>query len=311
MYNDTIKVANKIISDNDLEEIFDKMNNEILECEQICKKETELNEKYEREYQKWTTKDFKGGFKTSIDFYDDTNISIDNYDDFMITFNNRINEIKYIHISYNLWYDIQNGNDTKYIHQYIEMHIYERKMSLDIKISSEDKRINNVYEFIKSKILNAPEKYDRIIKDKSKIINKITFAVGSIPSIIICLLLIFVPVFRQVYGLTYVLYPLAVIVLSFIIGGIFIGGKIDSLYSSIVPSKKYAGYDSSTYKSIYKDDIDDYVNSSEIIIGKNINNIKNRKEIEELETKYSKYIPYEVLAILVLSIFVVIIGKLI
>ena len=93
-------------------------------------------------------------------------------------------------------------------------------------------------------------------------------------------------------------------------GGTIFGGKLDRLYSTIVPDKKYAGYDTTNYKSIYKDDIDDYVQKSEIIIGKNINNVKNRKEIEELEIKYSKYIPIEMIAILVLSLLMILVGKL-
>ena len=51
MYNDTIKVANKIISDTDLADIFQRMDEEIRENQQICRQETMQNEKYEREYQ--------------------------------------------------------------------------------------------------------------------------------------------------------------------------------------------------------------------------------------------------------------------
>ena len=39
MYNDTIKVANKIISETDLADIFQRMNDEIKENEQICRQE--------------------------------------------------------------------------------------------------------------------------------------------------------------------------------------------------------------------------------------------------------------------------------
>ena len=61
-------------------------------------------------------------------------------------------------------------------------------------------------------------------------------------------------------------------------------------------------------KSIYKDDIEKFTGTSEIIIGKNINNLRNRKEILDMEEKYSKFIPYELLAILITSIVVVIVG---
>ena len=311
MYNDTIKVANKIISDSDLADIFQKMNEEILENTRICKQEVMQNEKYETEYQHWTTKNFEGTFKCTVNFYDDTNITFDNYNNFISIFNSRIHEIKEIWVRYHFSYWIQNGRDSKLMSQGISMNIYESKMDIDVNLSSEDKKMDDIYTLIKNKILNAPEKYDRIIKKKSSITNKVSFALGVIPSLVICTLLVFVPTIREVYGMTYVLYPIAVILLGFIIGGTVFGGKLDRLYSTIVPDKKYAGYDSTNYKSIYKDDIDSYVQSSEIIIGKNIDNIKNRREIAEIEKKYSKYIPTEIIVILVLSLIMILVGKLI
>ena len=311
MYNDTIKVANKIISDSDLADIFQKMNEEILENTRICKQEIMKNEKYETEYQHWTTKDFQGTLKFTVNFYDDTNITFDNYNNFISIFNSRIHEIKEIWVRYHFSYWIQNGRDSKLMSQGISMNIYESKMDIDVNLSSEDKKMDDIYTLIKNKILNAPEKYDRIIKKKSSITNKVSFALGVIPSLVICTLLVFVPTIREVYGMTYVLYPIAVILLGFIIGGTVFVGKLDRLYSTIVPDKKYAGYDSTNYKSIYKDDIDSYVQSSEIIIGKNIDNIKNRRELAEIEKKYSKYIPTEIIVILVLSLIMILVGKLI
>ena len=45
MYNDTITVANKIITDKDLLEIFQMMNDDLEENIEIAKKETIENEK--------------------------------------------------------------------------------------------------------------------------------------------------------------------------------------------------------------------------------------------------------------------------
>jgi hypothetical protein len=311
MYNDTIKVANKIISDSDLEEIFQKMNEELEENKKICQQETIQNEKYEREYQHWTVRDFNGSFSCDFNFYDDTNIKVDNYPAFNNIFNNRLHEVKEMWIHYSCSYAIQNGNDVKFVNQHINMNIYEYKMSIDVDLSSEDKKMDDIYQLIKEKILKAPERYDRIVRKRNSICNKISFALGLIPSLIICSLLVFIPVVRQVYGMTYVVYPIAVVILAYMIGGTLFGGKMDRLYSSIVPEKKYAGYDTTNYKSIYKDDIEKYVETSEIIIGKNINNIKNRKEIIELEKKYSNYIPKELIVLLILSIVMILVGKLI
>ena len=311
MYNDTIKVSNKIISETDLADIFQKMNDDIKENEQICRQEKIQNEKYEREYQHWTTKDFEGNFKCQFDFYDDTNITVDNYNSFITIFNSRLQDVKYMWIRYGYSYWIQDGRDQKMVSQHINLTIYEHKMDIEVKLSSDDKKMDDVYQLIKEKILNAPERYDRIIKKKSSITNKIGFALGAIPSLIICTLLVFIPAIRHAYGATFVLFPIIVALLAFMIGNTVFGGTLDRLYSTIVPEKKYDHFDTSAGKSVYKDDIEKYLETSEIIIGKNINNIKNRKEIAELEEKYSKYIPIELIVLLTLSIIMIIVGKLI
>jgi len=153
MYNDTIKVANKIISDSDLADIFQKMNLEMIENEKLCKKETMENERYEREYQHWSVKDFSGTFKCTVDFYDDTSITFDNYNNFITIFNNRIREIKKMWIWYSYSYWIQNGNDMNSISQHISIDIYENKMSIEVNLSSADKKMDDIYSMIKDKIL--------------------------------------------------------------------------------------------------------------------------------------------------------------
>lgn len=311
MYNDTIKVANKIISETDLADIFQRMNDEIKENEQICRQEKTQNEKYEWDYQHWTTKDFEGEFKCEFNFYDDTNITVDNYNSFITLFNNRLHEVKDMWIRYSYSYWIQNGRDQKMISQHINMNIYEYKMDIEVNLSSDDKKMDDIYQLIKDKILRAPERYDRVIKKKSSITNTIGFALGAIPSLVICTLLVFVPTIRQIYGMTYVLFPIAVVLLAFMVGNTIFGGKLDRLYSTLVPEKKYDHYDANAGKSVYKDDIEKYLETSEIIIGKNIDNIKNRKEIVELEQKYSKYIPIELIVLLILSIIMILVGKII
>ena len=309
MYNDTIKVANKIISETDLADIFQRMNDEMKKNEQICAQEKIQNEKYDWDYQHWTTKDFDGEFKCEFNFYDDTTITVDNYNSFITLFNNRLHEVKDMWIRYSYIYWIQNGRDQKMISQHINMNIYEYKMDIEVNLSSDDKKMDDIYQLIKEKILHAPERYDRVIKKKSSITNKIGFALGVIPSLIICMLLVFVPTIRQIYGMTYVLFPVATILLAFVIGNTVVNGKLDSLYSTLVPEKKYDHYDVDSGKSVYKDDIEKYLETSEKIIGKNINNIKNREEIVELEQKYSKYIPAELIALFVLSIIIILVGK--
>lgn len=309
MYNDTIKVANKIITNTDLEDIFKRMDEKIKENQEICNEEKIQNEKYEREYQHWTTRDFEGDFKCTFNFYDSTNITIDNYPEFTNIFNNRLHEVKDMWVRYGYRYWIQDGKDQELISHHINMSIYEERMEIDVSLNSKDNKMDDIYQLIKEKVLRAPKKYDRIIKKKSIITNKINIAQGMIPSLVICSLLALVPEIRQAFATSYVLFPIVVVMLAFLLGNVLFRGKLDRLYSSIAPEKKYAGYNKSNYKSIYKDDIDKFIETSEIIIGKNINNIKNRKLIRKLEKKYSGYIPIELIVLLVISIIMIFIGK--
>ena len=150
MYSDTIKAENKVISDKDLLSIF--------------------------EYR----------FTFRIDFYDNTDITIDNYPQFLAIFNSRLPEIKNIFCDYTCHYFIQNGSVSDYVIQSISMYIRETDLDISVDLSSKDEIMNDVYELIKEKIQKAPKKYDRIIREKSKIRNKIEFAFGSMFSIGIC-----------------------------------------------------------------------------------------------------------------------------
>ena len=133
---------------------------------------------------------------------------------------------------------------------------------------------------------------------------------GLIVSLFICTLAAFIPFIRGLYGMTYVLYPLLVIVLGFTIGNALFRGKIDSLYSAIEPSKKYVGFDTANSKSVYADDINDFTSKSEILIGKNVNNLNIRKEILSMNEKYTKYLSTEIMILVALSIIMVVVGKL-
>ncbi len=300
MYKDTISVSNKIISDDDLEDIMQKMFDDIQENTKICRQEELANQKYAFEYQHWTLCKFNGSLKFDVYFYDDTHVTFDKYVNFISIFKSRLPEIK----SFTVWlyygYRIINGKENNYVSKSINMRVYEDEINFTFDISSEDNKLVNIYEYIKDKIYKAPVKYDRIIKNRKSIISKINFASGLIPSLIICTLLLLIPSVRQIFFSFYVLYPITVLFLGFLVGGTVFGNKLDSLYSSIVPSKKYINYNTG-----YKDDIDKYINKAEVIIGKNVDNLKNRKEISDLESKYSKYIPIELGITLVISLLII------
>lgn len=309
MYNDTIDVSNKIITDSDLLEIFEKMNDEILRIQRLSNEETARNAALDYQNQKWAYKYLNTGFKCRFDFYDSTTVTVDTYDGFLNLYNSRLSEIRDMWVNCHIYYSNTMSGQINSISNSISMDIYENRMEITTNLSSVDNTLDEVYQLIKDKVLNAPERYDDVIKNKGNISNKIGFAIGMIPSLIICALLAIVPLIRQIYGMSYILYPVLVLLLAFLGGNSLFRSKIDSLYSIIEPEKKYEGWDYSNSKAIYKDDINKFKSKSEILIGKNINNLKIRNEILDINEKYSKYIPIEMIILLILSILMIIIGK--
>ena len=92
--------------------------------------------------------------------------------------------------------------------------------------------------------------------------------------------------------------------IAFLLSGTMSSWKLDDLYKTIIPDKKYINYEKG-----YKDDIDKYLKTSEILIGKNTHNLENRKQIMKEYNKYKQYLPYEIGVLILLSIIVIFIGK--
>ena len=291
MYSDEIKVSNKIISYNDLLDIFDYMNESLNKYLKISKNETLRNNPLQYSYQKWTFKDCNSSLKFIVNFYDNTKIEFDNYNYFISIFNTRLEEIKHIYVFYHLSYDETNMNGKiEYHQQTISMFIYEKTINLNISLQNKSNKMNDVYELIKSKILNAPVRYDSIIENKNSIYSCVGLALSFIPSLVLCTLLLFIPSIRIIMTKSFVLFPICTSFLAFLSSSMFASIKLDTLYNNIVPNKKYI-----SYKKGYKDDIDKYLNDSEILIGKNVHNMDNRNEINKIYKKYKKYLPYEII----------------
>lgn len=145
-------------------------------------------------------------------------------------------------------------------------------------------------------------------ENNNKIINTVSFGAGMIPGIVITSLLLFISVVNNIILKGYVVYLIVAVILSYMIGSMISSSKLDKYYEPIVPSKKYAGYDSTNYKRIYKDDINSFVGTSEILIGKKINNLDNRRMIKKVYEKYKGLIPKELIALLIVIVIVIIIG---
>ena len=104
MYNDTITVSNKIITSEDLVDIFTKMNEQLNHYRKVNDNEEQRNRMLDHKYEKWSFKDSHSNLNFSINFYDSTEIKFDNFNNFISIYNRRLGEIKSIYVHYNLYY---------------------------------------------------------------------------------------------------------------------------------------------------------------------------------------------------------------
>lgn len=312
MYYDTIKCENKIISSEALMEIFQTMNDTLKKYERISEQEKIQNQMLERKYQKFTYNYTISKLSFQINFTDNTNISIDKFETFSGIFYSRISEIKNIYVRMASLYDTkEEEQQAKSYRQYITLDISNKKMNISIELNSDDPKFDNVYNKIKEKVLMAPEKYDDVMRNKSKIVNAVTVATGMIPAIIITSIFLFIPTLNKVFLKGIVVYPLVAVFLMYMIGSIIANSKLDKYYDTISPDKKYAGYDTTNHKSIYKDDMDSYLNTSDILIGSKVNNLVYREKISEIYNKYKNSVLPMILVLAGISIVVAIVGLLI
>lgn len=309
MYNDTIKAENRIISNDNLTQIFQTMGETLKKYQKVSAAEEQRNHMLDYAYQSYTFKDEGSKVKVIVDFYDNTNITFDNYDNFASIWYSRIDEIRSLDVYYSLNYNVVTPEPSRsrtYYSQSIQMHISENKLDITLKLDSQDRKLDDLYNLIKNTVLNAPEKYDMVIKKKSSITNTVAFAIGMIPALIITTILLFVPVINNIMLKGYVVYPICCLILAYLIGNMVASSKLDKYYDPIMPEKKYAGY--SDGHAVYKDDVDKFVGTSEILIGKKVNNLSNRNQIKQEYEKYKKFIPKELLALLIATVIVIVIG---
>lgn len=308
MYNESINTNNKIISTDLLMNIFSRMN-EIKKSytfkaekeEQIYNSlsfENQMNMK--REYSNYVS-----NYSFTVNFYDSTNITIENYESFMSVFNSRLHEIKSIISNFSInYFDASNKSCSNSI----GLMIYENSFDISIAIDNSNSEMTELFNYIKTSIYEAPEKYDYVMKNKSKICFSYTSALGNIVGIILSTILICLPpVFSIVTSGYWILFPICCLILGYFAGTIIFSNTMNNLYKNIDMEKIYDGYDPNTFESRYKSDKQSYVNSSEVIIGKNIDNLSNRIKIKELYTDKKKYIKFELLAIAFITLILAII----
>lgn len=308
-YIESISTNDKIISFDDLKDIFELMNDKLNHYMAIDAAEEERNKLWGYRDKEYTFKNSMSHVKFNVSFIDNSDIVIDNFEEFKKVYETRLKEIKNMYVDFYLSYSKLcpcEDEDRENISQYIKLDIRENRLNIDLKINSKDDKINDIYIKLKNMINNAPKKYDSIIKNKGRIETIVSLGYGYVLSILITTCLVFIEPVKELMTSTYILFFIASTILAFIIGEFISAILLESKYKTLMPEKIYAGR-SSNGKRRYKYDIDKYIQTCEISIGKNINNFANRLYIKNTYEKMKKIVLIEILIAIIISIIIVLI----
>lgn len=175
---------------------------------------------------------------------------------------------------------------------------------VDVQTTNQEKEANNIYSTIMNTLEDNEDRLNKTIKHRKVRMQSLCISVGIILSYILYIVLRLNADKFPMELATYLTNKYVIVFgqwfVAILLGNVFSYWYILSVYRPLLPEAKYAGYNSSTYKSVYKDDIDDYLEHSEVHFGKFWDAEKRRNTIEKIYKVTSKIVLVQLLISVIL-----------
>ncbi len=289
------KVHNKQISLRTIINVANYFEDYKERYDEIYKKENEKNKDKEYSEKDYQYENGSIEVRYTIDFYNGQNMTESNYDWF-ISNTNDPKSIKRIEISLsNSYYSKVNGSDTNDQYNKVYAYVEFRDAGGDLKYSdaivnvdstNQENEANDVYYNIMDILEKNPERNNKTIRYRTFRIQSFCISVGIILSYILYVILIInkekIPTFISSYLDNKNVLIFGQWIIAIALGNILSSWYIKSIYRPLLPELKYAGYNSNTYKSVYKNDMEEYLEHSEVHIGKFWDAQIRREKIEKI-----------------------------
>ncbi len=297
------KVVNKIIPIDTIVELANYLEDQKEEYRRLFEndKNNNINLKYsEQVYQ------YKGDtpkIEYTIRFKDGKEVTEPDYNWFISMLNN-LSVIEKITLYYYVGYssNYENKGNYEYMHIYTWLHFWEDSTTIRVEGKNMEEQVYRLHSYLRGILENTDDRYNNTVKKRKLRIQSFCFSIGFILSYIIYFVLLAnkakIPQELANYMNNKYVIIFGQWFLSAVIGNIFGLPIMMILYRNILPKAKYSHYSKSSQKSIYVDNIEDYISHNEVQIGKFSNNGKNRTLIEKIYKITSKI----VLVQLVLSV---------
>ena len=307
------KVVNKQIPLQSIIDVANKLEDYKEKYDRIFEEEENKNKNLPYSEKKYEYENGKANMKYTIEFHNGKNITESDYNWFIGNLN-QPNTIKRISLDLSITY-MGKSQRSEYNDEFNKIYIFldfrDAGMNLnysdaivEIETTNQENEAHNVYYEIMNILEDNEDRYNKTIKNRKIRTQSFTISVGIILSYIVYLIIKMnadklTPFIAQYLDNKLVLL-IAQWIFAIVGGNVLSYWYIVSIYKPLLPDTRYAGYDSSTYKSKYKDDVDEYVEHSEVHFGKFWDAAKRRNKIEKIYKVTSKIVIVQVIISIVL-----------
>lgn len=303
------KIVNKIIPIETIVEVANYLEDQKEEYKRLFEKDAEKNKNLKYNEQVYEYKGEHPKVEYTIRFKDGKEITEPDYNWFIGMLGNlkAIERITfYSSISYSANY--KNRENYEYMHLYTWVHFHEDFTTIRVDGTNMEEQVYRIHSYLRGTIENNEDRYNKTVKNRNFRIQSFCLTIGFVLSYIIYFILngmkadlpeIVVQILNNKYGIIFGQW-----FISALIGNILGFPIMMSLYKNIIPKAKYSHYSRSSHKSVYVDNIDDYVSHNEVQIGRFAGNRKNRMLIEKIYKVTSKIVLLQ-LAISVVLFFII------
>ena len=302
------KIVNKIIPIETIIEVANYLEDQKEEYQRIFEKEEQKNAGLKYSEQVYEYKGDNPKVQYTIRFKDGREITEADYNWFVGMLNN-LNLIEQITVYSTISYssNARTREHYEYMHLYTWVHFREDTTTIRVDGKNMEEQVYRVHSYLRGTIENNDDRYNKTVKNRKLRIQSLCFSIGFVLSYIIYFILIAnknkIPVELANYLDNKMIIIIGQWFISALVGNILGLPIMLALYRNVLPKAKYSHYSKSSHKSVYVDNVEDFVAHNEVQIGKFANNGKNREIIEKIYKITSKIVLVQV-AISILLFFI-------
>ena len=276
------KIVNKQIPISKIVDIANYFEDYTDRYDEIFRKEKERNKNLSFSEKKFEYENGSAEIRYTITFYNGQSLTESDYKGENEDYNNQYNKI-YCSVDF----------------RDLGMNLKHSDVVINVETTNQERESNNIYSTIMNTLEDTEDRYNKTMKHRKIRTQCFTISVGIILSYILYIILKInidkiPPILAEYMNNKYILI-FGQWFVAILLGNVFAYWYILSIYKPLLPSAKYAGYNRSTYKSKYTDDIDEYLEHSEVHFGKFWDAEKRRNKIEKIYKVTNKIILVQLL----------------